>query len=258
MKTVCTSILFCIINIGVLVAQHQPHAIYDDDYAKQLANEGQMPTRYVYLKYPNFDLLIDDYAVWEGAVNYTSKQSYCNNKTVAPFVVSDGVYCLKPLTAKVELNETQCENINKKQIALFVSPLVPAPKEIHFKVSASLEQSIKELPPSLDGIDIIDWYKTHSLWVGKTDFVQLKDSNHCFQIPLISSIDHRDEIYQQLQLKDTTVVLQSTDYSYVGDVVYKGKIGTFSTDYVILKIDMYRKDTLVETKYIRIFLSHGC
>lgn len=256
-RTCIISFLFsaCISNA---VAQYQPRSSYDEE-TKTMIYNGEMPARYVNIKYDTFSFTIDDYAVEESTINYGTKTSlYGNSGTVRPHIVADYTYYLEPTTENVILHQSQCEDINERQIVLQTTTNIQNPQEIHFRVSAHLLESIKELPSSLGNINLLKWFDTHILWQGTTPAIALKDSANCFRVPLISSFDNRDNLSKQLNLKDTTVILQGMDYSYIGDVVYKGKTGIFSIDDIVFKVEMYRKEALVETKYIRISFSYGC
>lgn len=66
-----------------------------------------------------------------------------------------------------------------------------------------------------------------------------------------------DNLYKKLNLRDT-LVIQEGEYDDVATIVYKNRPAHFVIDDIVLKIDKYKKDLLVETKYLCIVFSYGC
>lgn len=236
---------------------------YDFRTAEDIRNAiytGEEPAINTYIKYKNFSLTIHDYKVYEATIDYRIQQpmyeyegSISNVKTN---ITGDSSYYLIPLKDTIRLEEWVFEDLSNRLISF--TPLTSDKKDIRFSVSASLlEKVFEQAPRNEPEIGWEKWDENKVSWDGQTPYTQLKDSAGYFRIPQINSFDNFDNLKKELNLRDTLVVIEG-EYDSVATVVYKNKACHFLIESIILRIDMYRREVLAETKYIQIFFSYGC
>lgn len=228
-----------------------------EDILKEI-ERGDEPSTNLNIKYADFFVTIYNYGAYETVVNYLEGNKpiyfeYTEKKDLD--IKIDGVnQCyLIPHKDTILLNEFVFNDLSNK--ILKITPTINE-KGIKFKLSARLYERIWQ-QWSRD-INYEKWDTLQEKWEDISPPIEIKDSaNYFFKIPEIQTLSDFSQLYEDLNLRDTLVVIEG-EYDDVATIVYKNRPAHFVVDDILLRVDMYRLETLIETKYIRIVFSYGC
>lgn len=228
-----------------------------EDILKDITN-GEEPSTNLNIKYSDFVVTIYNYGVYETAVDYKNenKPIYPAQNNLISVHIDGGVnrcYLSTP-NDSILLNEWVFNDLSNKLLKI-----TPLTKEagVHFTVSASLNEVIRPQFPR-DKISFDDWVKDYHEWKQMSSSKEIRDSaNYYFRIPEIQTLSDFPLLKKQLALRDTLVIYEG-EYDDIATIVYKNMPSHFVIDDIVLRVDKYKINTLIETKYIRIIFSYGC
>lgn len=229
----------------------------EEELLKEIEN-GEEPASNLNIKFSDFMVSIYSYGVYETVVNYKNQESVyiddlAETKDLNIEVLDLNRCYLMPLKDTTVLNEWTFNDLSNK-----ILKITPNEKEkdVSFKLSAQLYERIWQQMPK--DMDYERWENIAQEWKGISPSVEIKDSaNYYFKLPEIQNLSDYNDLYKNLALRDTLVVIEG-EYDSVATIVYNDRPSIFIIDNILLRIDKYRKEMLIETKYIRIVFSYGC
>ena len=230
-----------------------------DEMLKYIA-EGEEPSTNTNIKYSNFMVTIYNYGVYQTAIDYNhyNKEKYKLDQSYNAVIGGVDSCYLETNKDTLCLEEWLHHDINNK--ILRITPFTDK-TDLSYKVSVSLYERIwvwRKYTNDSDIIDVQNPYYWDDEWTGISPVVELKDSaNSYFKIPIIDSISDFKELKRQLALRDTMVMIQG-EFLTEATIVYKNRPSMFIFEDILFRFDVFRKDVLVETKYLKITFSHGC
>lgn len=193
------------------------------------------------LNLANYD---DDYPVIDQHSNYSVH------------LLDKDCYYLIPLTDTLEIyEEIDLEHIENKMIR--ITSLDEKEKDVYYKVSLSALESINQMPPA--EVDFWEGMENDLVrWEGISPYVEIVNSaRSCFYVPEVESLSNLPYLKQTLALGDTCVHYEG-ELSYTATLIYKGKPTVHQINGVLLRIEKYTLDTLIETKFLKVYFAYGC
>ena len=236
--------------------------LYDDRTEEDILKEiekGHEPSTNLNIKFSDYFVTIYNYGVYESVIQYSNNNrpvylddEHSNQKIDVNVLAVNQCY-LMPKQDTLYLNEWVFNDLSDKMLKITPNT---KDKDVRFKLSARLAERIWQQKPR--DMDYEEWEGIADDWKGVSPSITIKDSaKYYFRIPQIQKLSDFPELQKTVNLRDTLVVIEG-EYDDVATIVYKDRPAHFIVDDVILRIDKYRKETLIETKYIRIVFSYGC
>ena len=255
--------LFLIIALFFTVACFSQNEITDKKYfSSDIVSKIEDPSSNLYLYWPDYLVTIKDYDLWN-EINYGNygeiDESFIDWWDDKATVIIDSLtfyYAIETDTVLLG-EEVYTSNIEGKIVK--ITP-IRAPKNTHFKLSVAVDETIKQYPPleeyyTRDGMSENDL----EVWEKISSYKTLKDSGqYTFRIPDRDSISDIEQLKIDLALRDTSLYYEAESEGRAINYVYKGMPAEHWINGLIIKIEKYNKDVLIETKYIKIQFPEAC
>ena len=220
--------------------------------------------------HPNLDLYWSDYLVSIEQYDLWSDINYDNYGEInEPFVdqwddkdivIIDSTtfyYVIKSDSVFID-QEVFTDNIEGKIVHI---NSLKNTKDTNFKLSVAVDETITQFLPleeyGRDGMEekeskLETWQKV-SLYKTVEDSAQ-----YTFRIPDRDSISDIKQIKIDLALRDTCLFYEAEGGGHDVNYIYKGKPAEHRIKAMLIRIEKYKKNSLIETKYIRISFPEAC
>lgn len=258
-------LLILLVNISCASAQ-KDEDIKLPDYFYNISQKAveniQDPSHNLNLVYSDFMIIVEDYDVlkevnisnYEGEPFPIIAQSY----DFFTNIVNAEQFYFTPVIDTIYLYEDiMTEKIFKKKIKII--PLSDD-KDIHYKVYVAMDESLTQMLPLEEYHDDDAYEKSELLetWREVGPYKKVNSSKKLeFRIPSEESLLNIKDLKKQLALRDTLVTYEGELYHYA-NYVYKGLPTEYLVEGVVVKIEKYKKEHLIETKYLRTYITYGC
>lgn len=214
------------------------------------------------LRYADFMIIIENYDV----LNSINLSNYYGEPfpiidewgTSVTHIVDSNTFYFLPVADTLYLQEDiSTQKMFGKQLSII--PL-NTNKDVHFKVSVATDESLTQ-NLTLEKYNGEDWYEDAQLvkiWQGISNYKELSDSAvYYFKVPPVEELTNIESLKTELSLRDT-LVHYSGELSFDAEYVYKEKPCLYLIEGIIIKIEKYNQEKLIETKYIRTSILYGC
>ena len=266
MKMIRFKLFFVVVFIQVCLFSALGQNKLDESYlfSKQIENRLEDPHTNTNLLWSDFLVTIQNYDLW-GDID-SSDDEGLDEPFISSWMSTDDLVFFNrdKFYFRIESDtvsfgqEVFTDNIEDKIIK--ITPLTKN-KNIRFKVSAGACDEIKQFLSTEDyGRDSVeDKEALLETWEKVSPYQPAKDSaQYYFKIPYSDSISDIKQIKVDLALSDTTLYYEAEGGGHYLNYIYKGKPAEHRTRGMIIRIQKYNRDVLIETKYIRVSFPEAC
>lgn len=232
-------------------------------FSKDIVSKVEDPHTNLNLLWSDYLVTIRKYNLW-GEINESNYQGidmpFIDEWTETNTVIIDHntfYYVVNRDTILCQ-EEVFTDNIEGKTIK--ITPFENN-KNINFKVSVAVEEYIKQFLSAEDyGRDgVEDKEALLETWEKVSPFKAVKDSaQFYFKIPNRESLSDIKQIKVDLALGDTTLYYEAEGGGHDLNYIYKGKPAEHRIIGMLIRIEKYKKDLLIETKYIQFSFPQSC
>lgn len=234
-------------------------------FSKNIVSKLEDPKTNVNLLWSDYLVTIQNYDLWSD-INYSNYEGIDrpfvtgwidNNERVV--VIDDTLFYFVINTDTIFFGqEVFTDNIEGQTIR--ISPLENK-KNIQFKVAVAVDEYIKQfLSPTEYGRDNMeDKEALLETWEKVSPYQPVQDSaQYYFKIPFADSISDIEHIKTDLDLGNTTLYYEAEGGGHDLNYIYKGKPAEHRITGMIVRIEKYDRDKLIETKYIQVSFPEAC
>lgn len=260
MARIISIIITSIVSIFTFVFSQNDSNKY---FSPLIINKLENPTENLNVLWSNFLVTVENYDLW-GEINYSNydpiTEPFIDEWNDINTVIIDSTtfyYVIKTDTVFFQ-EEVFTSNIEDR--LLKITPINNNPN-CTFKVSVGVSEIIKQFL-SLEEYGKDDMYEKEAeleTWEKISPYVPIKDSAQLYyRIPKRDSISSIKQLKVDLALRDTSLYYEAEGGGHDINYIFKGKPAEYRITGMVIRIEKYERDVLIETKYIRIVFPEAC